>query len=460
MAYWGSKVKYTVRPGTPFTIGDGENTFYNAFNIKQSESSYSRNTTSRKYPALSIRLGRQHAFATITTPNALGQRNNEYPHVLDSAVWKRWDGSAWQNVKTGLTSTVGKFLEFNTETDRYTILVTDSDVYSWDGSSASNIMDAPETPYYTVDDYRLYALDGTTLSCSALGTIDDWTTADDADSISLVSAKGEGTAITSYNDVVIAWTEQSMHVLYGNDPYDFYLNDPMNDGCISNKSVIEHRGKLYFLDYNAFKVYTGGRPQEMSQKVKDYIEGINTTYKSLCVSGKQGKYIYLSIPYGSSTTENNITLEYDTELQNWYIHDVGYVDFVTIGEYLYGIDSDGQIWTINSGTDDEGTAISWEHITGVINNGTVSQKKVISDIWAIVDLPSTSTLTISYSTTTDSDDFSTLYTFTGSDTDAQMTRVQIPTTILQNINWYRLKFAGTGPCTIHYLEENYRIKAR
>ena len=457
MVYWGGKLKYQVKPGKPYTIGGGENTFLSPFNIDQSESSYSRNMTSRQYPGASVRLGSQHAFLPITTPNALGQRNNQYPHVQDGTTWKRWDGSEWQTVQGSLTSAAGKFIEFNTETARYTALFNGTNKYAWDGSSVTTLTDAPATNLVAVDDYRVYALLGTNLKCSAAGSITDWTTANDADTIALTSAKGAGTALTSYNDTIIAWTEQSMHVLFGNDPYDFYIPDPSDDGCISDRSVIEHNKVLYFLDYGMYKAYNGGKPKEISQKVKTYLDGINTTYKAKCAAGKHGKYIYLSIPYGA--TANNLTLEYDTELNLWFPHSKGYVDFVNIGESFYGVDSDGELWEVNSGTDDEGTAISWEYISGVKNQGAVSQKKVISDIWLVLDLPATSTMTISYSTTVDASDFVVLYTFAGSATE-QMTRVQVPTTALQNIDWYRLKYAGTGPCTIHFIEENLRIKGR
>lgn len=431
MAYFGTTARYKTTE-TPFKLNGGENTYFPAFDIDKSESTYSRNLSSRAFPSMTVREGRQNAFTAATTPYTIGQRDNTYPHIQDGTDWKRWSGTAWVVVQSGLTGAVGKFLEFNTQVDRFTILVNGTNKYAWNGTTVTTLTDAPATNLYTVDDYRLYALMGTELKCSALGSITDWSTADDADSLTLTSAKGTGTALTSYNDVVIAWTEQSMHVLYGNDPYDFYINDPIDDGCISDRSVIEHRGKLYFLDFGAFKVYTGGKPKEMSQKIKTYLDDINLTYKSKCVSGKHGKYIYLSIPYGSTATANNLTLEYDAELDVWNPHSVGYVDFTNIGEHLYGIDSTGALWDVNSGTADQGTAIAWSRITGAWYNGT-SKRKVISELYMTIDLPVASTFKIYYSTTVDGDDFALLYTATASATE-QNTRVQIPTAILQNID--------------------------
>jgi hypothetical protein len=455
LAYWGKSLKYQKRPGELIRLGDGVNAYdLSPFDISRSEAIDSRNTSSRKYPALTATEGRTEAFIAITTPNAAGVRNNEYTHVQDGTVWKRWDGSAWQNVQTGLTSGKGKFVDFVGETARYTLLFNGTEKKAWDGTTVTDLTDAPTTNLVCVDDFRVYAVKDSALKCSAEGSITDWTTVLDADSFMLAGMNGQESAIATYNDAVIVWTEQSMHVVYGNDPYDFYPSDPMDDGCISARSVIVAGGKLYFLDFGQFKVYTGGKPVDISQKVKGYLDGINLTYKTLCVSGSQGRYVYLSIPYDTATT-NDITLEYDTELQKWHVKDEGYVDFVTIGEHLYGVTNDGEFYDMNTGT----FAGSWYHTTGVIKHGTIMQKKTLSDVWLSIDLPIGSTLTLSYSTTIDGDDFVLLETFTASATE-QDTRVQISTSVLQNVNHYRLKFAGTGPCTIYFMEEVIRVKAR
>jgi hypothetical protein len=458
MAYWGKTLPYRSVPQPPISLGDGVNTFFTPFEIKKSELSYARNVSSRNYPALSVRPGKASAFADITTPNGLGQRNNEYPHVLDGTTWKRWDGEEWQTVASSLANAPSKFLEFNTEAKRYTIFVDGTNRKSWDGTSVADLSEAPATNLYTMDDYRLYALKGSVLKCSAEGSITDWTTADDADTITLTSMVGPGTAIAAYNDNVVCWSEQTMHVLFGNDPYDFYLSDPIEDGCISDRSVIVHNGRLYFLDFGQYKIFTGGRPEDISQKVKTYLKGINLAHKSKCVAGKHGKYIYLSIPYGTATT-NNLTLEYDTETGNWYPWDEGYVDFVNIGEFLYGLAADGKFYKLNSGTTNAGTAIAWLAITGVDNSKVLRQKKVISDIYMLVDLPIGSTLTVSYSTSVDNDDFVVLKTITAA-ANEQNIRIHVPTTALQNIDFYRLKFSGTGPCTVHYIEPHIRVKTR
>lgn len=441
------------------SLGDGINTFFPPIDIKESEWSYGMNCSSRNYPALSVRPGRQYSFSQITTPWILGQRNNQYPHVQDGTVWKRWDGSAWQNVQTGLTGATGKFVDFKTGTSLYTILANGTNKYSWDGSSTTNLTNMPATKLVTVHKGRVYALNGKTLYFSALNLINDWTTVDDAGQIDLTRAKGDGSALTAYGNHVIAFTEFSMHELYGTGPDSYTLSDVEGaKGCISDKSVVELNGALYWAYYDGIYAYTGGVPVKISDKANYWFGLLNTAQKANIAAGAIGYSIYFAMPYNGSTN-NNLILEYDTRHGNWYPHSGSIMQFVTIGNKLYGLGYDGHIWDMENGTTDAGTAIPWEVIGKVSNDGAISQKKVVSNIWLSVDLPVGSTLSVYTSPSFDNNDFTLLSTVTPG-ANEQNHRAIIPVTMLQNVDWYRIKFAGTGPCTIHFMEKIIRIKKR
>lgn len=466
MAYW-EPLGTELQPEDIIRPGLGINTYQTPFEIQRGESISMLNMSNRKFPAISVRPGRTYEFGSSSVPattcNALGLRgttNFNYAHVVDGSIWKYWASSdAYINVSTSGISATAKILEFNTEANRFTLVAGSSFLQYYDGSTVSTSTAAPQTSLYAIDDYRLYALSGSVLKCSAAGSITDWATVDDADTIAITSMVGVGTAIKAYNDMIISWGEQTMHILYGDDPNNFQLADPIHNGCVSDRSVIIHNNILYFMDYNKFMQFTGGIPVEVSQKVKTYLENINYTYKDKIASGQVGKYILISIPHGSTATDNNLTLEYDTELGNWYVWNTGFKDFTNIGENTYAVDTSGYIWKLNTGTDDDGTAITWEITFGPWDGLPARPRKTISDIWAIVDLPTSSTMTISYSKTVDNDDFATLGTFTA-DADEQNTRIKVPTNYLSSINWYRIKLSGTGACTIHYLEPYSRVKRR
>jgi hypothetical protein len=444
--------RYKIQPSDPIYLGGGINTYGTPF-IKESEARDARNVSSRLYPALSVRPGIAEAFEAITTPNALGQRNNQYPHVQDGTAWKRWDGSAWQTVQGSLANAPGKFVEFATGTTHYTILANGTDVYSWDGTTATKLTNAPATKLYTSHKGRLYGLKGKELKFSALNLITDWTSINDAGSISITRAKGDGSAIFEYADHIVVWTEQSMHELYGTGPFNYELIDVSDDGCISDRSVIECNGILYFMDYGWIKAYTGSKPQKISYPVSKFINGINLAHRSKIAAGRNGKYLYWAIPYGA-VTENNVLLEYDTEFKIWYVHSLAITQFTVIGETCYGISPDGVIYDMENGLTDNGTAIPWYFESGVINKNSLRYKSV-GWIPVVLDLPVGSTLFLSVSKSIDSNDFTLVHTFTAS---ASEQRVNVYLDGIESAEWYRLKFAGEGPCTIYYIGEDIRLE--
>ena len=437
-----------------FNPGMGENQYGTSFTINESESRKSLNLSSRAFPAMQTRPGRAHAFTALTTPNALGQRDNQYPHVQDGTTWKRWDGSAWQTVQASLTSARAKIIDFTTGTTKYTILSNGTDRYSWNGTTAASLTAFPLTKIMCSHKGRVYAMLARELKFSALNLITDWTTANDAGSISITNAKSNGVAITEYADHVVVLTGSSMHELHGTGPSTYELIDISEDGCVADRTLIESKGVLYWLDEGEFKAYTGGIPAVISQKVQDYLKGIPNAYKSKCCCGKLGKYIYLSIPYGA-VTECNLLLEYDTELQQWYPQSGSFVDFVTIGEKLYGLDTTGQIWDMDSGTDDAGTVITWYKESGAYVRQSLRNKKILQNVYTLFDQPTGSTFAIGTSSTADAVDFVTRQTFTAS-TSEQNQKATLDANILGYVDWYRLKLSGTGPVTVHAIEQYYR----
>lgn len=441
------------------TLGDGINTFLTPLEIKDSEATYLRNVSGQNYPSLSVRPGRAYYAAQLTTPNALGQRNNDTLHVADGTVWKYWNGASYTNVQTGLTNATGKFVEFGTGTTKYTIYVNGTDRYAWNGTSVTNLTAAPQSKLIAVHKGRVYMCTDNDLKFAALNDITDWTTIDDSGLIDITKAKGSITGLTEYADHVIAFTEFSMHELYGTGPINYSLVDLTSDvGCISDRTIIENQGVLYFLNYNGVYQYTGGAPVKISDKVQAYIDGINRTHKTKCVSGVLKDSLFISIPYGDTTT-NNLLLEYNVKLGKWYVHTGNFVDFVVIQDKLYGVDSTGYIWNMNSGTTDQGAAITWSYITKPYYDGVIAGYKDIKELWVATELPVGSTMSAYISTDDKNSSFTLIHAFVAS-ANTQNVRILIPINIASNTDWYRFKFEGTGPCKIHSIQRSVRIKMR
>ena len=462
MAKWGNR-RPVSQQSEIITLGDGINTYDTVYSISRSEAMDSRNTSSHNYPALSVRKGVSYVWDTgsniITTPNGLGVRDGSEPHIVDGTTWKKWNGASLDTLATGLTNAKATIVELSDlNGDKYTCLFNGTERKSYNGTTVADLTEAPQTNLVTVDDYRLFALEDSLLKNSAIYSVSDWTTAEDATTIPVAGMLGSGTAITAFQGSKICWSDKSMHILYGDNYNNFEFVDPIRAGCMGQRATTQSNGVLYFMDYYKIKSFTGGMPRDISQKVKTYLDGVNYTYKNLICAGSDDRYVYFSIPYGA-VSANNVTLQYDTERKTWYPWTKGYVAFVNIGEVLYGITTAGKAEQMNSGTSDGGSAISWYHTTGVFTPTPIRNKKTLSNLFLEIDLPVASSMTVSYATDADGASFTTLYTFTGN-ANEQRVRVQVPTATLQRQERYRLKFAGSGPATVHFVEVEERIGVR
>jgi hypothetical protein len=440
-----------------FAKGDGQTIIFEGlntylapgFDIKDGELTYVRNMDCHKSPlVLSTRPGKVQYGTAITTPNALGVRDNAYLHALDGTMWKRWDGSAWQNVQTGLTNASGKIFDFKAAASVLTVLINGTDKRYWNGSSVTNMTNAPASKLCVPHQYRLYFATDNAIQASDLS---DLNTYPNNCIMPITAATGPLLAINRFGDHVIAWAENSMHKLFGIEPYDWTIIDIIGVGCISDRSVIEHLNYLWWLGPKgtAYK-YGGGRPQLISDRItNEYLQSINDAYKHLCAAGAIGNSIFWSIPHGTSTV-NNLILEYRVDLDRWYVHTGNIVQFAKIGNTLYGLANDGKIYNMQSGTTDAGTAIAFSAITKPFHDMAIHAKKTVKQMYLVVNLPSGSTLTISGSKSEAGSDFTTIKTISAASS-LQDLQILIPTNILQLANWYRLKFEGTGPCDIYYL---------
>jgi hypothetical protein len=162
--------------------------------------------------------------------------------------------------------------------------------------------------------------------------------------------------------------------------------------------------------------------------------------------------MYMSIPYGSSATTNNLTLMFDTKLRQWYIRDEGFLEFTIVGNTLYGVDTAGKLWDMTTtATTDGGTAISWYRITKAFNEGMASSLENVGEVWLRFKLPVGSTAVLAYSTQEEGTSFTDLYTFTAA-AGMQTVRVQLDVDDIYDAEQYRLKLYGTGDFELHQME--------
>lgn len=409
---------------------------------------------------LSVIKNKVSEFGAISTPNCLGQRNNQEIHVLDGTAWKKAaiGTSTWTTLHSNVSSALSTIVEFSYASTLYTILANSSNVYSYDGTTATSIAAAPQTPYYTSHAGRLYALKGKQLSYSALNNITDWSTAMNAGTISLSEVKGEGTGITSYMGSVICFTEFSTHELWGTGPLNYELKTLSREiGCVSNRSIIEHKrpdgsSMLYWLGRDGKGIclyeYGGGKPRKvLPNKAALWFRNVQLNSLSQCCIGSYGDSLFISVP-STGYGELGITfiLEYNTKLNQWYPHEIGtdgrMLQFVTVKDKLYSMSKAGnKVWTMFQGDSN----MYWYANTKFFR--LLTQKLTIERIDVVIDLPSGSTMNLGYTSTLSLfPSYTTLYTFTAS---SSQQMVSIPLKSLQNLDWVSFQFIGYGPFKIY-----------
>jgi len=250
-----------------------------------------------------------------------------------------------------LTSATGTFEEFSTGTTKYTIFSNATNRYAWNGTAVTSLSNAPLSKIFTTHKGRIYWARDNDIVYSALNLINDYSTPNDAGTIDITQIKGGLVSLYAYSDRVWAFGEYSMHGLYGTGPANFELiNIEGSVGSISDKGIAVANKKLYWVNYDGIYEFDGSVPYKISEPysgngvdggVTTFVQGIKLSLRSLIVSGSLGDYLYISIPYGSSATTNNLTLVFDTKLRQWYIRDEGFLEFVTVGVVAIGVCTTG-----------------------------------------------------------------------------------------------------------------------
>lgn len=442
----------------------GINSDNDPLDLDNDELTDSQNMCADDYPI--IRTRNDRVLSSLPqlagTLHGIGQRANIELHNLTSNTWSYGAATdaAWTNISTAVSEpNTPSFIEFNTQTAKYTIMAYSTGVVFnnyWDGATFSTFTDAncPKSNLFTAHRNRVYGVgdDGRTLKYSALGDLTDWTTADDAGYIDITEAKGAITAITTFADHVVIWTDNSMHELYGTGPDNFELvNVSHKVGCASRFAYTEVGGRLYWMDYSGIYMYTGGLPRKIADKADGIIDSIpfNTNKADIRAGGVDNK-IYFAIPYGSTNIILVVDMVEDSKRATYAINkeDGIWDGFAPNNEKLYGLRSDGYIYDMHSTQEtgeDNSTAISWSMETRPITD-EIDKESAVREIWIQHSGTTKATMTFSYTT----NDNSTTFTQIAASSDFRhmewsvRKRVIPSSTQLQGMSFMKFRYAGTG----------------
>lgn len=420
----------------PLTIGDS---FFTDMN----------NMTTDAYPAISTRPGYAVIGAFGTKVLGMGVwKDRELHAVFNDGTWRRWNGSAWSTLASGLNASADwSFTNFQGNLSDVNLIACNGvdPVKRYDGSSVSNLSGAPQKgKYMTTYQNRLWCAVGKELWACTLDNPTSWDkftgNLDDSYRKKIESQRGEDINMLSGSlSKLTIGMPGSLHELYGSLPSDFNTKQITEDtGLANHKAAITQEGFMRFMHGTGIYEYGGGMPPEksFSDIVGKFLSGINAQ----SVAGSDGRKLYFNIP-----TDKMLVYDPRSGVQAWSKWSgIQATCFVTIGDKFYIGDARGRVLRLE-GTTDAGNAIPWSAESKPFNGGSAAQKMRWYKLWVVIEL--TGTMQIHLSPSITGEDWKLVQSLTGGGT--QVRRVIIPVASFARENWIRVKFSGSGRVRIH-----------
>lgn len=331
-----------------------------------------------------------------------GTGTNDRLIAAVDTTWKALVAGVWTNKRTGLTT--DKKARFNNFVDLVFGVNGTEAMQSWDGGagnfSTTNVASAP-TAYY-VDNFRTRLWAGRTDANPSRVYYSSVASASGA--IAWTGSVGEGFIDVSPNDGEdLTGIKKFAGALYCFKPSAIYrifsINESEPDtrmftGTYSQESVVVAKDGMYWHHSSGiYKLDPGGTtPQELSRPIYDIIRNITRTSYDNVGAWTDDDHVYFSVGdvsvYGM--TINNCVIRWTISTQLWTVY--SYAQEFRVGNsYDTGSaivravgDTDGTVYTFDSGYTDNGTSIKYElDLRWLMLSGLRSEKKTIRTLAAI-----------------------------------------------------------------------------
>ncbi|WP_127580184.1 hypothetical protein [Paenibacillus koleovorans] len=421
------------------------------------------NMTSDDYPTASVRPGYTVLGSAIGT-KVLGMgvwKDTELHAVFQDGTWRKWSGSAWSTLKSGLNTTaMWSFTNFQGNlTDVNLVGCNGVDgLHRYDGSTVQTFGDAPTNiNYITTYQNRLWGASGKELHACKLDQPASWNdfggTDEDSFAKDMESTRGENINMLSGSlSKLTIGMPNSLHELYGGLPSDFTVRlITEREGTANNRAAVVQESSLRFMHQTGlFEYLSGGMYPE--KDFADIVEGFfRGSISANAVTGTDNLKLY----FYDGTSQ---ILVYDprTGIQAWSIWN-GFTPtcFTVFQHKLYIGDASGRVLRLGGAADDAGTPITWSAVTKPYTNPSAAQRQRWIKLWAMMELVSGSTVNVSLSKTADGSDWELVHTVTGTGTQIQRILLPIPSNFAL-ANMIRVKFEGTGWARLHELTRQVR----
>ena len=193
---------------------------------------------------------------------------------------------------------------------------------------------------------------------------------------SLYFTTGNKQKITGLKEQLVTlpvFTDDSLERFTGFTTGNFeFKNAFSNEGCIAPRSLCNCKNLMVYLGYDGIYYYDGIIGKKLNNKLAKYImANINPTYAHLSCAVWFDDVYMLTYPKGASTVPNE-TVYYDFDTHTSGVYNLGFSCYSVWdnGGDTYslkgGSNTEGRIYSVLSGLDDDGAAIAcWDDVQGI-----------------------------------------------------------------------------------------------
>lgn len=240
---------------------------------------------------------------------------------------------------------------------------------------------------------RVWVAKDAALYYSALGTYDDFTTAEDAGYINeFHTDTGSITALKPYKDYLAVYKKNSVYLLTGTSPKDFAIVLFANKGAVGTNSIINVENKQYFLSNGIFALEQVGElnqiqlGSEISAKIKNEFSSFRNLENSIALHNDAKSQIWYFFPYNSDNYFHTIWIN-DYVNKAWYKRVVpqNIVCACMYNGNIYTADKQGNIYREDFGQTFDGKPIEFMWKSPFLSITSPHHRKMIDEFYFLLD---------------------------------------------------------------------------
>lgn len=332
--------------------------------------------------------------------------------------------------------------------------------------NGGSLDEAPDGCEFIVNDtVRVWLGKGDMLFFSARLDAKDWMTPNNSGFIQVYTPNGgDITGLYRYRGRTVVFKRDYMAEVPGK-AYPTSLDDISTQvGCVSNRTIQEHDGILYFLGDRQVYTYQGGLPTAIGDPLREHLDKLDIfnegwSHASITRDGEYMLSLVLDAVLGIF-----VQAVYNPKLGIWRIKRTGLN--ITWGVYSINLrgqqyiqDLRGNVYRVDG--DQYNDVVPGQGMTSVVvsppfSEGLPEAEKEYYEIHVQGNIPPGSTVNVMVSTDAEGPNFTSVGFIQGSVNSSSTPQI-IPLDSVPYSHWFRVRLVATGPVSIYWVELYYNL---